>query len=349
MQPQLDTVQIYSSADYFQSHGESTQPGTSSVDLRSMAPPLWTACALLIASAAADSSSNSRSAILSSASFPQLRSKSPPSTNTIIATATRTDLLAMGGGGSGGWAAAGGLAGLALASEVLQVVNTLVGMIILNRVTKASSFAELVEVVARSFNKLGWVAVPAYALLLHCITILPLMSAILFIVLAGTVFGPVKGTFLVSISLSSAAAISATLSRRIARQRGFSLRNLDEKAAAVDLAIAKKSWHTPLLLVTLLRLSPVLPFTFSNYLAGITSIELPIFFLGTLLGTLPTQAIYVSAGALGRKALQGGVKLPKEVMLLGVLATAAAVLLIGHVASQTIKAMDLESEAKVKA
>ena len=254
-----------------------------------------------------------------------------------------TSLVAFGGGGSsGGWAAAGSLAGLALASEVLQIVNTLIGMVILNRVTKATSFAELVEVVAAGFNTLGWGAVPAYALMLHGITILPLMSAILFIVLAGTIFGPVKGTFIVSLSLSSAAAISATLSRRIAAQRGFSLAKLDERAAAVDKAIAKKPWHTSLLLVTLLRLSPVLPFTFSNYLAGVTSIGVPTFFLGTLLGTLPTQAIYVSAGAIGRKALQGGVKLPKEVALMGLVATAAAILLIGRVASQTIAGMDLE-------
>ena len=261
--------------------------------------------------------------------------------------APATSLVAFGGGGSsGGWAAAGSLAGLALASEVLQIVNTLIGMVILNRVTKATSFAELVEVVAAGFNTLGWGAVPAYALMLHGITILPLMSAILFIVLAGTIFGPVKGTFIVSLSLSSAAAISATLSRRIAAQRGFSLAKLDERAAAVDKAIAKKPWHTSLLLVTLLRLSPVLTFTFSNYLAGVTSIGVPTFFLGTLLGTLPTQAIYVSAGAIGRKALQGGVKLPKEVALMGLVATAAAILLIGRVASQTIAGMDLEEEAK---
>jgi len=254
------------------------------------------------------------------------------------------DLVAFGGGASGGWAAAGKLTGLALASEVLQVVNTLVAMVILNRVTKAESFADLVEVVAAAFSHLGLYAAPVYALLLHAITILPVMSAILFIVLAGTVFGPVRGTIIVSLSLSSAAGISATVSRRIAAKRGFSLRNLDERAAAVDAAIKAKPWYTSLLLVTLLRLSPVLPFTFSNYLAGVTSIHLPTFFLGTLLGTLPTQAIYVSAGALGRKALQGGVKLPKSVILLGILATAAAILLIGHVASQTIKGMHLEEE-----
>jgi len=254
------------------------------------------------------------------------------------------DLVAVAMGGSG-WAAAGGLAGLAIASEVLQVFNTFVFMYLLNRYTGASSFAELVEIIAGFFGGLGWVSLPLYAALLHFITILPLMSAILFIILAGTVFGPVRGTMIVSLSLSSAAAISATLSRSISRARKFSLADIDARAAAVDTALASKPSRTTLLLVTLLRLSPVLPFTFSNYLAGVTSIPIPVLFLGTLIGTLPTQAVYVTAGAIGRAALQGGVKLPRSVVALGVLGTAAAVVLIGHVAQQTLSSMDLEGAA----
>ena len=252
--------------------------------------------------------------------------------------ARESELVAMGGGG---WAAAGGLAGIALASEVFQVAMTFVAVFVLNRATGAKGLSELVEVVAEFMNGLGWYQYPAFAASLHAITILPLMSAILFIVLAGTLFGVVKGTALVSLSLSSAAAISATIARRIAAARGYGMANIDPRAAAVDAAIAKEPWHKGLLLVTLLRLSPVLPFTFSNYLAGLTSLPIPTFFLGTLLGTLPTQAVYVGAGAIGRKALQGGVKLPKSIVFLGIAATILAILLIGRVATQTLQHMDL--------
>lgn len=57
---------------------------------------------------------------------------------------------------------------------------------------------------------------------------------------------------------------------------------------------------------------------------------------------LNTQAVYVSAGALGRQALQGGVQLPPWVIALGILATGAAIVLIGHVAQQTLQGMDLD-------
>jgi uncharacterized membrane protein YdjX (TVP38/TMEM64 family) len=242
---------------------------------------------------------------------------------------------------------AGRVGALALASEVLQVVNTFVFMLVLTHTTGATSPAALVEIFAGFFHRLGLWAYPAYSALLLFITVLPLMSAILFIILAGMCFGTVRGTVLVSLSLSSAAAISADVSRRIARSRGFGLANIDRGAAAVDAAIARGPRRTALLLVTLLRLSPVLPFTFSNYMAGLTSLPLWIIFTGTALGTLPTQAVYVGAGALGKQALEGGIKMPKSILALGALATVVAILLIGHVSQHVLSGMELEKQADV--
>ena len=54
--------------------------------------------------------------------------------------------------------------------------------------------------------------------------------------------------------------------------------------------------QTKLLLMTLLRLSPIMPFTFSNYLTGLSSLPPAVIFAGTMLGTLPTQFVYVTAG-----------------------------------------------------
>ena len=48
------------------------------------------------------------------------------------------------------------------------------------------------------------------------------------------------------------------------------------------------------------------------------------------------------SGALGRKALEGGVQLPRSVIVMGILATVAAILLVGRIASQVLASMDLE-------
>lgn len=62
------------------------------------------------------------------------------------------------------------------------------------------------------------------------------------------------------------------------------------KFAAVDKAIGKQS----LKVVTLLRLSPLLPLALSNYLYGLTSVDLGSYVLGSWLGMLPGTIAYVT-------------------------------------------------------
>ena len=70
---------------------------------------------------------------------------------------------------------------------------------------------------------------------------------------------PAAGTVLVSLSLSLAAVICAVISRTICTRMGYGLANLSTQAATVDAAIAAGPTRTSLLLVLLLRLSPVRP------------------------------------------------------------------------------------------
>lgn len=52
--------------------------------------------------------------------------------------------------------------------------------------------------------------------------------------------------------------------------------------------------------VTLLRLSPLLPLAVSNYIYGLTSVELGPYVAGSWLGMLPGTFAYVNAGHLGK-------------------------------------------------
>ena len=239
-------------------------------------------------------------------------------------------------------AAAGSIAGIALACEIFQYINTGLFFFTLQRLTGATSVPQLAEIVVEKFEKLGWVAFPVYASLIVLLQGLPLMSALVFIVVAGMIFGPVPGTALCSISLSLAATFCIVLARFVAPRIGVTLEGISPRAAAVDRALAAGPASTPLLLITLLRLSPVLPFTFSNYLFGLTSVKIHHVFLGTLVGTLPTQAIYVCAGALGRQALEGGLKVPPALLVGGVVATVLAVWIVGRVAQEALKGLNVD-------
>ena len=67
----------------------------------------------------------------------------------------------------------------------------------------------------------------------------------------------------------------------------------------LDDAFSNASYGTSLLLISLLRLSPVLPFSWANYIFGLSPVPFTAFSLGTFLGCLPAVAAYVNAGKLG--------------------------------------------------
>jgi uncharacterized membrane protein YdjX (TVP38/TMEM64 family) len=78
--------------------------------------------------------------------------------------------------------------------------------------------------------------------------------------------------------------------------------------------------------VTMLRLIPVIPHSFSNYALGLTRLSLSGYALGSLLGQLPMTIAYVSFGAAGERAVAGSHDwlLPT---IVGAIAIAASILL----------------------
>nr|PNR63088.1 hypothetical protein PHYPA_001513 [Physcomitrium patens] len=113
---------------------------------------------------------------------------------------------------------------------------------------------------------------------------------------AGLLFGTLYGTILVSISGTLAATAAFLIARYFARDRILKVAQNNPKFLAIDKAVGADGFRV----VTLLRLSPLLPFSLGNYLYRLTSIELGPYVLGSWLGMLPGTWVYVSAGAFGR-------------------------------------------------
>eukprot|EP00258_Populus_trichocarpa_P015236 XP_006371416.2 uncharacterized protein LOC18108859 isoform X2 [Populus trichocarpa] len=113
---------------------------------------------------------------------------------------------------------------------------------------------------------------------------------------AGLLFGSLIGTIIVSISGTAAASIAFLIARYFARERILKLVEGNKKFLAIDKAIGENGFKV----VTLLRLSPLLPFSLGNYLYGLTSVKFIPYVLGSWLGMLPGTWAYVSAGAFGR-------------------------------------------------
>ncbi|GLJ30884.1 hypothetical protein SUGI_0614320 [Cryptomeria japonica] len=157
---------------------------------------------------------------------------------------------------------------------------------------------------------------------------------------AGLLFGNVTGTIIVSISGTIAATVSFLIARYFARERIAKLVEGNKKFAAIDKAIGENGFRV----VTLLRLSPLLPFSLGNYLYGLTSVQLFPYVLGSWLGMLPGTWAYVSAGAFGRAFIQeeaeGGLPGGNEQLLtlgLGLLVTAVAATYVTRLAKDAVK------------
>ncbi|XP_061362834.1 uncharacterized protein LOC133306523 [Gastrolobium bilobum] len=157
---------------------------------------------------------------------------------------------------------------------------------------------------------------------------------------AGLLFGSFIGTIIVSISGTVAASVAFLIARYFARERILKLVEGNKKFLAIDKAIGENGFRV----VTLLRLSPLLPFSLGNYLYGLTSVKFIPYVLGSWLGMLPGTWAYVSAGAFGRaiikeeselNALGGNSQL--LTLGLGLLVTAFAAAYVTRLAKDAIK------------
>ncbi|GJN16966.1 hypothetical protein PR202_gb03998 [Eleusine coracana subsp. coracana] len=159
---------------------------------------------------------------------------------------------------------------------------------------------------------------------------------------AGLLFGSVTGTIIVSVSGTLAAAVAFLIARYFARERILKLVEGNKKFLAIDKAIGENGFKV----VTLLRLSPLLPFSLGNYLYGLTSVKFLPYVLGSWLGMLPGSWAYVSAGAFGRAIIQeeSEVGLGGNGQLwtlgLGLVFTAVAAAYVTRLARDAVKEID---------
>jgi uncharacterized membrane protein YdjX (TVP38/TMEM64 family) len=121
---------------------------------------------------------------------------------------------------------------------------------------------------------------------------------------AGFLFGPLKGTLVVSASSTLAAAISFLIARSSLRPRVESfLRSsgaFGKSFATFDALLGADGT-----LVFLLRLSPLFPFSLSNYLLGLTAVRFWPYVGATWAGALPGTFCYVYLGATAEAAAGG--------------------------------------------
>jgi len=151
---------------------------------------------------------------------------------------------------------------------------------------------------------LGFAGYVLYALV-YAICIVLFIPASILTLGAGATFGVVKGTIVVVIGATLGATLAFIVARTIARKRVEAMAAKDRRFRALDRAISTEGAK----IVLLVRLAVVFPFTYTNYVFGLTGVRVLPYALATLVGIIPGSIAFVYIGAAAAAATTGKVKL----------------------------------------
>lgn len=119
---------------------------------------------------------------------------------------------------------------------------------------------------------------------------------------AGAVFGVIRGALFTVVGSTLGATLAFVLGRTLMREWVESKIKTSRRLKSVDEAVQREGGR----LVFLLRLSPLVPFSISNYVYGVTNIKLSHYFAATAVGMLPGIFLYSYIGSFIRRAAELG-------------------------------------------
>jgi len=201
---------------------------------------------------------------------------------------------------------------------------------------------ETVSALIEYVQSLGASGYALFAVTMVALQVVPVANAFLLTVTAGAIFGALPGTLLVLLCSTVGASTAFVVARTFARDAVLSAAEGSPSFVAINDAFAKADFQTSLTLITLLRVSPAVPFVWGNYLFGLSPLPLPTFALGTFFGCAPAVAVYVSAGQVGADVAVNGAGTNPYLLALGIAATVGAVSVAGNVASDALKEAGLD-------
>jgi uncharacterized membrane protein YdjX (TVP38/TMEM64 family) len=170
-----------------------------------------------------------------------------------------------------------------------------------------------------------------FAMVQLLVAVSGILPASLLGVAAGVIYGLVPGFALSAVSIWAGALLSFFLSRSLFRATIERLAVRRPRLRDLDVRIAQDGWK----LVCLLRISPVMPFSATSLVLGLSAVGLRDYAIGTL-ASLPTLFGYVFIGTLADTSLSawatGASSVRLILLAIGGLATLILVLRLGQVA-----------------
>lgn len=151
----------------------------------------------------------------------------------------------------------------------------------------------------------------------------------------GLLYGVVQGTFMASVCVVLAAYCSYKISGQVVGDRALAALRQRPQADQLFRELLKQNSLRTIMIIALLRLSPLMPFAATNVLLAAARLKLLDFLMGSFLGLFPRVFLVVLAGAgLGELNFNHGAG--QELLLLGILSTVLILVITGRLAKKTL-------------
>jgi len=181
----------------------------------------------------------------------------------------------------------------------------------------------IVGAVIEALRQAGYIGAVGFAIFALGVALSGALPASLVGMAAGAVYGVGLGFILAAAGNLLGAGLAFAVSRSLLRGTVGRWVARHELACRIDAAVARDRWK----IVCLLRLSPVMPFSATSYLLGVSSVRWRDYAVGTLASLLPLLG-YVFLGSVadaGLSAWTSGVSpLQSALLAVGVAATLVA-------------------------
>ena len=186
---------------------------------------------------------------------------------------------------------------------------------------------------AKLVHALGWPGILATFASIHLLTLL-LFPVIPLIVACGWLYGA-WGAIISLAAVVASAATSFSIARAVGGEAAAQALLERPKARALADLAAKGGLVT----VTLLRLSPILPYTPSNAVLGLTPMRLRDLVLGTAIGMAPGTLLYSWAGSLlpSAEAIEHGETLHGSLVWILLVIALCAAGILGALAARRLR------------
>lgn len=183
------------------------------------------------------------------------------------------------------------------------------------------------DLLAYSLEGRNLAAALALFIAAYVVGTLLLLPSWLFAVAAGVAFGFGWGLTASTVASALSALLAFVAARYAFRDRVERAARRNATFAAVEAAVKK----APFRVVTLLRLTPVLPSSAKSYFLGVTSVRLLPYVLASALGMLPGNALKAYLGHAGRNVLHDGGPWTWAMLAAGVAGLAVMALGVGRI------------------